>query len=409
MQKIIFVTDNYDYDYSFFTNELKQLSKLYDITVISLGKSDFINKIEGVDYHNYEISMSIIKKIILLLSYFFNAISYPEIIDVLKRKNRCLCLKQSIGYYYKSELFYHYLVSTLRNSIDEALLYSFWCNYYTLSFVNHFKGKNKIITRLHGYDLYHDRTEVGRFPFREVINHGVDKLIFIGDFPCQYYVSHYKNICPNKIAINRLGVNIDERLDRSVIRNAQIKEYPQNDKFIIVSCSSLIPLKRIDLLIEALSLIKDISIQWVHFGDGMLKNELLKYCAEILPDNIDYDFRGYVTNSAIWEFYINNYIDVFINVSETEGAPVSIMEAMAAGIPIVAPVVGDIPQMIINNGILLSKNPNGLEIANSIKYLRQMSKEDVLNVRKSSYLLWEEKYNSNKNVKEFVGILATLV
>ena len=54
----------------------------------------------------------------------------------------------------------------------------------------------------------------------------------------------------------------------------------------MASCSSLIPLKRVGLLIEALSDIKDIApdgnVKWVHFGDGELRQLLEKQANEYL-------------------------------------------------------------------------------------------------------------------------------
>ena len=58
--------------------------------------------------------------------------------------------------------------------------------------------------------------------------------------------------------------------------------------------------------------------------------------------------------------------DSFITTSSTEGLPVSIQEAMAAGIPIIGTNVGGIPEMIDGNGVLLSANPSNKEVAEAI-------------------------------------------
>ena len=59
---------------------------------------------------------------------------------------------------------------------------------------------------------------------------------------------------------------------------------------------------------------------------------------------------------------------MFINVSSTEGIPVSIMEAMSFGIPVIATAVGGTPEIVNNeNGYLLSKDPSAKELAEVIQ------------------------------------------
>ncbi|NCO54621.1 MAG: glycosyltransferase, partial [Bacteroidetes bacterium] len=49
-------------------------------------------------------------------------------------------------------------------------------------------------------------------------------------------------------------------------------------------------------------------------------------------------------------------VDLFINVSESEGIPVSIMEALSAGIPVIATNVGGTNEIVNNDvGFLIDK------------------------------------------------------
>ena len=47
---------------------------------------------------------------------------------------------------------------------------------------------------------------------------------------------------------------------------------------------------------------------------------------------------GEVENKEAKAFFLNNAVDFFINASESEGVPVSIMEAMSASVPAIAPL-----------------------------------------------------------------------
>jgi glycosyltransferase involved in cell wall biosynthesis len=67
---------------------------------------------------------------------------------------------------------------------------------------------------------------------------------------------------------------------------------------------------------------------------------------------------GQCKNEEILRFYENNHVDLFISLSESEGLPVSMMEAQSYGIPILASNVGGISEIVQNEktGILLPVN-----------------------------------------------------
>lgn len=68
---------------------------------------------------------------------------------------------------------------------------------------------------------------------------------------------------------------------------------------------------------------------------------------------------------------ILQFTDIFINSSHWEGLPVSILEAMSAGLPIIATKVGDIPRVIDPElGLLVEPKPDLLKNALD-KYLRE--------------------------------------
>jgi glycosyltransferase involved in cell wall biosynthesis len=91
---------------------------------------------------------------------------------------------------------------------------------------------------------------------------------------------------------------------------------------------------------------------------------------ELLPKNILYNFLGFLPTNEVYLYYKNKPIDVFLNVSASEGLPVSIMEAQSCGIPVIATAVGGTPEIVNEKvGILLSPNPTPEEIGSTIEYL----------------------------------------
>jgi glycosyltransferase involved in cell wall biosynthesis len=61
--------------------------------------------------------------------------------------------------------------------------------------------------------------------------------------------------------------------------------------------------------------------------------------------------------------------DIFVNASLNEGMPLTIVEAMAAGLPIVAAPVGGIPQIITHNHTGLLLQPNRLNLTQQLRKL----------------------------------------
>ena len=167
-------------------------------------------------------------------------------------------------------------------------------------------------------------------------------------------------------------------------------------KIVLVSCSNLVDVKRVDLIIKAL-MESTAQIKWIHIGDGILRSEL-EELSKKLPKNVECKFLGLMKNEEVMKFYKNQHIDVFINVSESEGVPVSIMEALSFGIPIVATDVGGTHEIVIDkyNGILLNKNFKCCELLNSIDFIVDDNK-----YRSNAMKVWNKMCSAKVNYKEF--------
>ncbi len=57
-------------------------------------------------------------------------------------------------------------------------------------------------------------------------------------------------------------------------------------------------------------------------------------------------FIGTVQSEDVMNYYTGNTIDLFVNTSSSEGVPFSIMEAFAAGIPVMATNVGGTGEIV---------------------------------------------------------------
>ena len=58
--------------------------------------------------------------------------------------------------------------------------------------------------------------------------------------------------------------------------------------------------------------------KWIHFGDGPLMKEI-KTLSNTKLKNISFEFKGNRSNTEILDYYSENFIDLFINLSSSEG------------------------------------------------------------------------------------------
>lgn len=118
---------------------------------------------------------------------------------------------------------------------------------------------------------------------------------------------------------------------------------------------------------------------------------------------------GTLPNPAIMQHYREQPVDVFVNVSSTEGgAPVAIQEAISCGIPVVATSVGGNPEVVsAKNGILLSPDPRPGEIAAALLKIRD-NPELAARMRTESRQLWQTSYNAEVNFRAFAERLKSI-
>jgi len=122
----------------------------------------------------------------------------------------------------------------------------------------------------------------------------------------------------------------------------------------VVTTCRLAPVKRIDVFLRAAAEIvgakPDLRVAIV--GDGDDREMLKRMAAELgVADNVT--FAGYQSNIDPWL----RRARLFLLTSDSEGVPLSIMEAMMMGLPCVASDVGDVADMVEDgvNGVLVPR------------------------------------------------------
>lgn len=315
-----------------------------------------------------------------------------SLIDIIKR---ILIDESEIGYLKQHEKEWLEGIDDSNNTV----FYSYWLD-GAATYLSRSCYKNSLkISRCHGGDCFFDR---GYHPYRREQLAGLDKIYTISEAGRQDIIDHYRCDVSNvndKISVARLGVFTNEDADNP---------WTKKEKRIIVTCSNIIRLKRLDLIIDALEDIDELIIQWIHFGDGKEASVIKQYAQKKLDKkkNIEYVFTGYKEKTYILHFYASQTVDLFINCSDVEGIPVSMMEAMSYGIPCIGRSVGGINELLNNEcGLLLEQDITAKELANSIKKILEMNESEYLLKRETSKRTILERYNAENNYRLFFEMI----
>ena len=291
------------------------------------------------------------------------------------------------------------------------ITYSYWLleGAYTIAKWKRESRNNIALARCHGVEVRDYETYT---PFRNVVDRYCDSISFVAEGKKAEYNRILSNIINGRHQehnqyVHRLGVEAP-KIDLIY------KEEKDYDLYVI-SVSYVTQIKRIDLIIDALALIDDIRIKWVHFGNGKMLTHIKKYAETKLnkKTNIYYEFYGYIENNDLMSFYRNEYVDSIINCSDNEGIPVSLMEAMSFGIIPIARKVGGNGELVINNetGILLPEfvHPENLKEAILKVYYMKKEVDPFLMMKKRTSDYISSDYNSEANYRKFYKHMLSLV
>ena len=113
-----------------------------------------------------------------------------------------------------------------------------------------------------------------------------------------------------------------------------------DEAFLIGWVGRLIPVKGADVFVEALARLRSRTWRAVIIGDGAARSEVESLAANRGVERLS--LLGSIPDAAL---YFSAF-DAFVLSSHSEGTPITVLEAMAARVPIVATRVGGVPAML---------------------------------------------------------------
>lgn len=222
---------------------------------------------------------------------------------------------------------------------------------------------------------------------------------------CSYFISskvldgylasmssfHISERFGNRIKVQYLG---------STKASTKLNPINNSGTFHLLSCSRIDANKQLDRIISTLTQWNSGPIKWTHIGTGVLADDIMNKAKILAANNplITLNFTGRIDNSEVIKYYAETPVDLFVNVSKSEGLPISIMEAMSYGIPCAATDVGGTSEIVNTaNGYLLSKDFSDTELLNVLMAFKNSSAEEKEHMRKNAYQTWAEHFNAEKN------------
>lgn len=190
-------------------------------------------------------------------------------------------------------------------------------------------------------------------------------------------------------------IRVDQRKLKTICNKIYpIKSYPSSNNFDdeatkILCVSRLQAPKRVDLLLDS---VRDLDMTLHIVGGGPLRSQL----ENLKPDNVH--FLGAIDGFTNFDQY-----DIFCLISDSEGLPLSGIEALSAGLPLILSNVGGCSELIDANGVL---------VENDVESIRTGFKCVIENKReysKNSVELFSKKFDLSKNRYDYIEYYSDVI
>lgn len=250
------------------------------------------------------------------------------------------------------------------------------------------KKGTKVFYTAHGFHFYKGAPAINwilYYPVEKWLSRYTDVLITINKEDYE----RAKTFKAGKVCyVPGVGIDLKKFNVGYVNKEQKRKEIGvSTNDFVLLSVGELIPRKNHEVVIRALSVLKQLNklshIEYVICGRGAYEADLKKLAEELgVTDHIH--FLGYRNDIS----EICNCADLFVFMSHQEGLPVALMEAMACGLPAVCSNIRGNTDLIEDGVTGLISNNTPEELA---EVINEMRNDAVLRDRLASAALQKIK------------------
>ena len=218
-------------------------------------------------------------------------------------------------------------------------------------------GKIRVVHTFHGHVFhgYFGRMMSTIFVLTErILAKITDLVIAISESQKNELVNKYRIVRASKVRVVKLGFDLEPFVSSKNLARESTQIFNSGesdfvaDELKIGIVGRLVPIKNHKMFLEAAKIFLEqnpsIKATFLIIGDGELKQELIDYCKEQgLSDHVQ--FLGW--QKELPEIYSN--LDIIALTSNNEGTPVSLIEAMACSVPVIATNVGGVQDLLGNS------------------------------------------------------------
>ena len=378
------LADEIVYSYSFF-NSIYILPEINSDVHIDLPKNCSVVKLK-LEKHTTLNFREILNCFYIVFSDFFE---YSSKINFLKAFRNNLALIKYLTIKAKK--------ISKQSSIFQSpiIVYAYWADNLltTACIMKQLYKPCKIVSRAHGFEIFEEQTKYHVVPFRKFQSRFSDKIF--ADSKKGYSHLLQKQPLSNIFTSSYVGT-IDNGM----------AVFNENKIFTIITCSHIRNVKRLHLMSDILEHIS-FPIIWNMIGIGS-DFELVKLTNSKLPKHIVINYIGNLTNKEVLNFYKTHHANLFVSLSYSEGLPVSMMEALSFGIPIMSTDVGGCSEICNDNtGILIPKDFDAKKVADKITEFKN-SKKNNLEFRNQCKDYWKINFNAETNYSHFSKEIASI-
>jgi len=219
--------------------------------------------------------------------------------------------------------------------------------------------------------------------------------VTVSDFNRRYILHNYPSTDPEKIIVQRLGV------DRVLSwPTPAVAAEADHQRFCLLSVGRLHRVKDHTFLIQACAALRDQGLDFICWivGEGPDRPALESQIAASGLQGRVY-LIGYVPRTDLPGYY--RYADLVVMTSKSEGIPVVLMEAMAHEKLVLAPAITGIPELVEHQRTGFLYQPGSLpDFVSAVSWI-QAHKDSLAGIRHAAAASIAASYNRQRNLRAF--------